>query len=537
MQWTVANANDAAKEIAAANYPRLRLFSVPRKIATTPQLTVEGRWRICSPQTIKNFSAVGYYFGRQLHQDLDVPIGLIHSSWGGTIAEAWTSAEALSTMDDFRQAVQDLQSTEPPSLDHRGPGQKVADWWNTIDSPRLKGAWREVAYDDGKWQSMPVPTHWEKTSEALKEFDGVVRFRREFELPASASSHDARLTLGPIDDVDTTWVNGHRVGATIRWDRPRSYKVPNKFLQPGKNVIAVRVFDNHGAGGIYGTPSALALQMDGGPAAIPLAGQWKYEVGKATSELPAFPKLSRNPNPNVVTVLYNAMIAPLKPYGIRGAIWYQGEANANRAQQYRQLLPTMIADWRDCFGQGNFPFFIVQLANFKKLQTQPVEPGWADIRESQQLIADEDPNVGLAVITDIGAANDIHPRNKQDVGQRLALSALAIAYGRDVEHSGPVYRDHVVEGNSIRIRFDHVGGGLVVRDDDGTLKGFAIAGEDGRFVWAEAIRDGHDVVVSSSEIGTPQHVRYNWANNPIGNLFNRDGLPAAPFRTDRESED
>jgi sialate O-acetylesterase len=357
MEWPVRLSNNADEEIATADHPKMRLFTVPKRISNSNQQLVDGQWSICNPQTIANFSAVGYYFGRELHRELDVPIGLIHTSWGGTIAEAWTSGEALSTMEDFRET--------------------------------------------------------------------VAHFR------AAAA------------------------------DQP---------------------------------------------------------VGE---------------NPNVVTVLYNGMLAPLTPYGIKGAIWYQGESNASRPTQYRRLLPTMIHDWRSRFEQGDFPFFIVQLANFMKRQEQPVESGWAELREAQRMTAARDPKVGLAVITDIGEANDIHPRDKQDVGKRLALSALSIAYKRDVVHSGPTYKDMSIEGSTLRINFDNVGSGLVARG--GVIRGFAVAEQDKkRFVWADAVIEGDSVVVSSDEIAEPLFIRYNWANNPIGNLFNREGLPAAPFRTDRD---
>ena len=528
MQWSVSKSQNGAEEIAAADHSQIRLFSVARRTAETPQVTLTADWQVCSPQTISSFSAVAYFFGRDLHGKLEVPIGLIHSSWGGTIAEAWTSREALAQMEDFQQALQDVPRRE--TVD-----QGADRWWRKTNSPRLTGHWRQVGFDDSAWPSMEIPQNWEDVSGPLTDFNGVVRFRHSFDWTSNKPVKAARLELGTIDDVDTTWVNGHQVGSDWHWNRPRSYAVPGKYLRAGQNVIAIRVLDFSGKGGIDGPPATMQLRAGGDEGQrIPLAGSWKYEIGKSLQELPAAPRqaLSESGGPNVVTVLYNGMIAPLQPYGIRGAIWYQGESNAGRAAQYRRLLPIMIADWRARFAQGDFPFLIVQLANFRARQTEPVEPGWADIRESQQLVAADDPQVGLVITTDLGEANDIHPRNKQDVGKRLARSALAIAYGRSLVHAGPTYRDHVVEGNTIRVRFNHVGEGLAMAGDDLRLQGFAIAGEDGRFVWAEAVRDGDDVIVSSEEIPRPRHVRYNWANNPTGNLFNQAGLPAAPFRTD-----
>jgi sialate O-acetylesterase len=376
---------------------------------------------------------------------------------------------------------------------------------------------------------MELPTAWENAG--LPDYDGVAWFRKSFSLPKQWASAAATLELGPIDDRDTTWVNGVKVGATDEWNRARSYSVGAGTLRDGKNVIAVRVLDTGGNGGICGQADQMSLRLSGASAPIvPLAGTWSYKASVPLSKTTPLPQQMGN-NPNVVTVLYNGMIAPLIPYGIKGAIWYQGESNAGRAVQYRTLLPTMIKDWRSRFGVGDFPFFIVQLANFMDVQQQPVEPGWADLREAQLLTAQHDPNVGLAVAIDIGEANDIHPRNKQEVGRRLALSALGIAYKKELVSSGPELAQAEFRDGRAYLRFKHVGAGLVAAGG-GPLKGFAIAGEDKQFVWGEATIDGDTVIVSAPSVSAPAAVRYGWANNPTCNLANQAGLPASPFRTD-----
>jgi len=364
MEFGIGNANNAQQEIAGANYPQIRLFTVAKKIAFVPQTTLSGHWDVCTPDTVKaggwnGFSAVGYFFGRDLYDKLHVPIGLIHTSWGGTIAEAWTSPEALNALSDFTDRVSEVR-------------QKGQD--------------------------------------------------------------------------------------------------PAQVANPGNN-------------------------------------------------------------PNISTVLYNGMIAPIVPYAIKGAIWYQGESNAGRAFQYRSLLPTMIKDWRARFEVGDFPFYIVQLANFTPVKSDPGDSDWAELREAQLLTAETLPNTWLAVTTDIGDAADIHPKDKQDVGKRLALASLARDYGVKGEYTGPVYKSMEKVMGGIRLTFEHVGAGLVAKDG-GTLQGFAIAGDDKKWVWADAKIMKNSIIVSSPKVQKPVAVRYAWANNPVANLYNKEGLPATPFRTD-----
>ena len=534
MEMGMGGVNKSQQEIAAADHPKIRLFTVPKRVSLRPQELVSSQWQVCSPQTVAGFSAVGYFFGRDLNKTLDVPIGLIHTSWGGTVAEAWTSAEALNTMDDFQPAVSQFQQLAAALESGTDKfDEQLAKWWRENDPGSAEGlGWADPARKTADWKTMNLPTAWEQAG--LPDFDGVVWFRKEFDLPESAAGQDGTLSLGPVDDIDTTWVNGVRVGGMSTWTDLRVYKVPGRILKAGRNVVAVRVLDTGGAGGICGQADQLRFEPGGNGKPIPLAGPWQYKASTSLAQTKPVPQRLDN-NPNVTTVLYNGMIAPLLPYGVKGAIWYQGESNAGRPLQYRTLLPTMIRDWRSRFGVGEFPFLIVQLANFMGVQQQPAESGWAELREAQLLTTLKDPRCGLAVAIDIGEANDIHPRNKQDVGARLALAARGIAHGQSIEYSGPVFKSMDVADGKARLRFEHLGGGLVAKGG-GPLKGFAIAGADKRFVFAEAKIDGDAVVVSSPEVSQPVAVRYGWANNPVCNFCNQAGLPASPFRTDIDAK-
>lgn len=532
MEWQVANVKNAKDAIANANDSKIRHFYVPHTYANEPQEKLEGGpWEVTSPQTVGDFTAVGYFFAKDLRQQVDVPIGILHSSWGGSRIEPWMSPESLG-ITDLKHIAEQLQQQQAQR--EQAVRQKLQQNIGTLPEKDMglqngQALWAASNYADADWKKMKLPTLWESTD--LPDLDGIVWFRKTINLTADEIKNGAKLSLGPIDDSDMTFVNGQQVGAmTQKYSENRNYDVPASALKAGKNVITVRVDDTGGGGGIYGKPELLYLET--ATKKHDLTGDWSYKVGEVRF---SGGNASANQTP---MLLYNKMIYPMLDFPIKGVIWYQGESNAGGkdAYEYRNLFHTMIQDWRARWtNSGNFPFLFVQLANYMPAKPEPSESDWAVLRESQSKTLTSTPNTAQAVIIDIGEAGDIHPRNKQDVGYRLSLAARKLAYGEDkIVYSGPVYKSMQVEGNKIRIKFDHVGSGLMATNDKyGYLKGFAIAGADKKFVWAKAIIDGNDVVVWNDAIKNPVAVRYAWADNPDdANLYNKEGLPASPFRTD-----
>ncbi len=514
-------------EIAAANFPQIRLLNVPKKIAYAPEPTLDCFWLPCSPASLAigpwaGFSAVGYFFGRELHRELNVPIGLIETCWGGTVCEAWTSGEALAPLSDFASGMEQVKEVATtPGTDKLGV---VMDKWYQAKDPGTAKAWYKPETDVSTWKKAKMPANWNACG--IPGYEGVVWLQHTFEVPAAWAGKELVFTFGTIGDCDVTWLNGIAVGRTDYFDQPRIYKVPASVVKTGSNVIAMRVV-NSGGGGFFGKAEEMKVYPSGEESsAISLAGEWRVQE-TAPRAVTGAPLVG---NPNVGSVLYNGMIAPLIPFAIKGAIWYQGESNADRAYQYSNLLQTMITDWRSRFGVGDFGFHIVSLANYMKLSAVPKESAWAELREAQALAAKALPGCGIAMAIDIGDARDIHPKNKLDVGRRLALSALANSYGKNTEWSGPWYKSMQITGNSIRLSFDHAQSGLIIKGNK--LTGFAIAGADRKFVWADAVIDGTTVLLSSPAVEAPVAVRYGWADNPACNLYNGDNLPAVPFRTD-----
>ena len=517
---------DWEKEAADANYPGIRQFYVPQTKAFAPAQTVQGSWAVCSPEAVTNFTAVGYFFGRDLHLARHVPIGLIHTSWGGTPAEAWTSEAALSQLPDFTDALTNLrQLAADPTQAVRETQARQDAWYAKVDTgAHASPPWSAAELDTSSWKTMKLPTYWENSG--YPDFDGLFWFRRTFDLPENWYGSDVELHLGAVDDNDTTWVNGFKVGATIGYNLPRVYRVPGSVLKQTNNVIAVRVLDTGGYGGLWGGPDPmmrLIANAGGQTNSIPLTGDWLCRQGVSLTDV-GWPPGDYSQSPGAPTVLYNGMVAPLLPYAMRGVIWYQGESNVGRERQYRTLFPAMIADWRRAWGEGGFPFLFVQIAPY--LGNTP------EIREAQLLTLQHTTNTAMAVTIDCGDANDIHPPHKQPMGARLALAARALAYGEKLEYSGPLFESMKTKGSKAILRFTHIGGGLVAKD--GPLQGFAVAGENRVFHPAQAEIHGKTIVVHSAAVAKPVAVRYGWANVPEGNLFNRAGLPASPFRTDTD---
>lgn len=528
MEFQLMSANNAEAEIAASNHPEIRLFTVKRRISQTPQNNLEeGEWVECSPATSPRFSAVAYFFGRSVAEKLKVPVGLINVSWGGTVAETWTSEEMISKNPDFEKQLAHLKKIDlndyAKSIE-KEVKERIGEF-STVDLGMQNGnpVWAAPGFDDSNWKTMPLPGYIEQNG--LEGVDGIIWFRREIEVKPGEENKPATLYLAKINDSDHTFLNGTLVGSTNQMaDNSRIYKVPAGVLKPGRNVLTVQVEDVGGVCGIYGDTATLHLQID--KRIIPLSGSWKYKIGMVKFNI----SLSPNSYP---TLLFNGMINPLIPYGIKGAIWYQGEGNASRAKQYQRVFPDLITDWRNHWKQGDFPFLFVQLANFMNADSVPVESAWAELREAQSKTLAL-PNTGMAVTIDVGDALDIHPKDKQTVGNRLALNALNKVYHQDVEFSGPILKEMKVAGQKMVLTFNHCGTGLKAKDKYGYLKGFTLAGEDKKFYWAVAEITGENTVeVSCPQVKNPVAVRYAWANNPDdANLYNSSNLPASPFRTD-----
>lgn len=519
------------QEIEAANFPYIRFLQVEKQTALDPQTDVKvamGGWVPCTPASVAGFSSTAYFFAREIYSTLKVPVGILHSSWGGTIAEAWTSGKSLKMMPDFAPAVKEMEAkSKVKSLQQVDYTTLLSQWRAKVEAADAgivdgKAAW--TAYSAQGWNTMEVPGTWEMRGQ--EGLDGIVWFQKSVQLPSGWEGQGLTLQLDMIDDDDITYFNGVEVGRTTGWNVERSYKIPGSLVKSGQNLITVRVYDGTGNGGLYGTSEKMQLLNASGGSVL-LAGDWKYRIAVDLKKMPPMPE---NPeSPNRVTVLYNAMIHPLVSFAMQGAIWYQGESNSGRASQYGELFPLMIQDWRALW-KRDFPFYFVQLASYMAREDQPTDPAWAYLRDSQRATT-RLAQTGMAVSIDIGDAVDIHPKNKQEVGRRLALQALAKTYQQPVVCDGPEYVSSVISGSGVQIQLKSVAGGL--KSADGApLTGFTIAGPDRVFHNAFAEIRGEEVYVFSPKVPFPMAVRYAWANNPACNLTDTSGLPASPFRTD-----
>lgn len=519
--------NNYEQEVRDANYPEIRHIKIPNAVASTPKEDIEpAPWKVCNPENSSEFTATGYFFGRELYNKLKVPIGLINSSWGGTMVETWTSHEALESSSEFGELIKSITSTNLDSLSkvrNAAITKKIEDLQGELGDIEKSRNWYEAGLDDTKWAHMSLPGLWE--GKGLDGFDGVVWYRRQFEVSPTDSGKEAILELAMIDDNDITYINGVKVGGINSWNTERKYKIPAETLKAGKNTIAIRIEDTGGDGGVYGEDKDMKITI--GDRTVSLAGDWSYRVESIL-------KLSAVGPNDYPTLLFNAMINPLIPYAIKGAIWYQGEANTGRAYQYRKAFPLMISDWRKRWRSGDFPFYFVQLSSFDASGGNSRKGSeWAELREAQSLTLTL-PNTGMAVTTDIGDAKDIHPTNKQDVGKRLALIALHNTYGKNISSIGPTYRAMQIHANTVTLSFNNVGSGLMIKGGDGNLSGFEVAGKDKVFYPGKAFIQGDRVVVLSDSVRHPVAVRFGWADDAgSDNLFNKEGLPAAPFRTDK----
>ncbi len=523
MGMSVNGSLNAPFEIAAANFPNIRLLTVSADISNKTQTDVpESQWQICSPQTIGNFSAAAYFFGRDLHRDLNIPIGLINSSVGGTNIEAWMSNESIRNYPEYTEKIE--QSLSPGFEEQINKSLKAnSDWRVAMDQDKKNfPEWIKEGKLLGGNDRMELPQRWE--DKLMPGIDGIVWFQKEIVLSEEEASEDIVVNLCLVDDGEETYWNGSLIGATDGYNKPRNYKLDKRIAKPGRNIISIKVTDSGGSGGIRGKAEDFFYQVK--DKKYSLCGEWFYKPWIVKDS-----RLDISAN-NFPSLLYNSKINPLTQLPVKGVIWYQGESNVSNAYRYRDLLKSMITDWRSKWGLGNFPFLVVQLANCGKTPDGPADSEWAKLREAQSM-ALELPKTGMAVAIDIGEADDIHPKNKQEVGRRLALAALKVAYNKDLVYSGPVYKSMEVDEDRILLSFNNIGSGLKCCDKYGYLKGFCIAGKDQKFVWAKAFVEGDKVVVYSPLLKNPVAVRYGWADNPGDvNLFNNEGLPASPFRTD-----
>ena len=536
---------------AAAAYADVRLLQLSRSTGMREHDYFSAdfdKWKESSPETVRNFSAAAWYFGRKLMEELRVPVGIIHSSWGGTIIEAWMSEGAIGAYPEMSASLAAVKAlSDNESQRERTYEEEIAVFTreaNRRDLGKIGGVavWARPDFDDTSWKNIRLPN---LVQEVWPATNGIFWFRKTVEIPADWAGKELTLSLGPVDDFDETYWNGEQVGSCELWNKAREYTIPARLVKGGKAVITVRCTDDHGNGGLYGAPDLLFVQGPDGRK-IPLDSEWKVTLSVSFEGMPK----STAREPNMPTVLYNAMIRPLAPFAIKGAIWYQGESNTGRSFRYRDLMPSLILDWRARWGY-DFSFYITQLAGYKALNDTPNEDGWPELREAQAMATQVLDRCGMACIIDLGEAEDVHPVRKQEVGERLARLALSNDYGRKLVSTGPRYESHQIVGSTIRVRFSDVAGGLrvipsgdfagdrygirnerVEKAESGVLSGFQIAGPDRVWHWAEARIEGDGVVVWSEKVPHPLAVRYAWSANPVCNLFNSEGLPAWPFRTD-----
>ena len=534
MEWFVENALNGQKEVAQANYPDIRLFDVPHKIAKKIAKDIEpASWQVCSPKTVNQFSAVGYFFGRELYQNLKIPIGLIGDNFGGTVIETWMSPDAFQDMPVYQKQIAQLNEKKDTPSKKEIESQFKA-WLNKFTSED-KGKngnqyiWKD--YDFSKEAIITFPNQWESAGiESLKEMDGVIWFEKEFELTKKQAAQDAQLSLGPIDDSDIIWINGKKVGETQnQWNKNRNYLVPKSTLKEGTNKIVVRIEDYIGGGGIYGKAAQLYLQTND-KKQISLAGDWHYKIGYISKEpMPSGGDFGPNSAP---TLLYNGMIAPIIKFPIKGVIWYQGETNTYRAIEYKSLKIKWIRNWRKLWKQPDLSIIWVQLANYQEPPKEPKESSWAELREAQQEALAE-PHTAMITAIDIGDASTIHPLNKQEVGHRLAQAALEEVYGQITHYKSPRFlKIKKRRRRYIDILIEDTGLGL--QSNSKNINAFSVAGKDQVFHWTTAKIIKKNVIRVYCPKGIKvKSIRYAWANNPEPlNITNSFGYPLLPFRTD-----
>lgn len=516
------------QEIADADYPKIRLLQVKKKMAYTPLEEVEvnhGGWNECHPSTVPDFSALAYFYARGLWEKLHVPVGVIDCTWGGTPAESWTSQETLSCVEGFQEKIEEMRLNGFEKEALMAAYEEDMRWWEmgflSQDAGyRLnKPLWAYAYHAD--WERMPVPGNWEQS--ALPDFDGVVWYQVELEIPAEWAGHDVSVSLGCMDDENITYFNGHKVGEGKGYTTFCKYVVPSELVRKGKNVLTVRITDFGGEGGFRSRPEDMYIEANGVCMALP--NDWAYHVGMGVGSIPAKPVSPENSG--YPSVLYNGMVDAMTDFPIKGVIWYQGEENAKRAESYAPLFQALIADWRKQWGY-DFPFYFVQLAGYMQPREIQLDSQWAVLREAQAE-ALHLSNTGMVTAIDIGDPYDIHPKNKQEVGRRLAALSLSDTYGKGKYHM-PACVGYTIKGNAMALHFDSK-----VEAKGDAVKGFILKDANGMYypAQAEVDTDGKTVVLTSEKVNIPVAARYNWADCPNGNLYGELGYPVGPFRTDK----
>jgi sialate O-acetylesterase len=538
MGWDLRRPIVKASELdSITNMDQVRFFKVPNTFSLRPNTRSKGEWRLCNPANAAEFSAVAYFFSKKLTTELNVPIGIIQSVWGGTPVESWMPldyAEKIERFVDFGEQinVEILKESEYLKwLDEMRSidvSDKRIEEINEFLSSILP-SYHQIDIDDSKWSQHQLPSKFEKK---FGEMDPLIWYRKEFYFNSHSNEKTYDLFLGPIDDLDVVFLNGVKIGQDVGWQKDRIYEIPKGLLQKGKNIISISVLDNGGGGGIYKKTPKI---KHNDKVVFTLSGAWKYKMLGCFENKSSFKvfdsqfNLDNKPNfqynQKSPSSLYNAMIAPLIPYKIKGVIWYQGEKNVSRAQEYFDSFPLLINSWRNYWKQGDIPFYYVQIAPYN------YGSGKAPVLRESQRLAMKLPNTGMVVTSDIGDVNDIHPKNKHEVGNRLALWALNKDYGfANTVYTGPLYEKISIEGQQIRIHFEGIGSGLY--SPDKLLNYFEVAGKNQTYYPAKAFIEGNNVIVRSPKVKSPKSVRFGWTDTAIPNLFNKEGLPASSFSSE-----
>jgi sialate O-acetylesterase len=527
MEYPVRIVGGYDADMKGAANRSIRLFHVQRFSSGTPRSSfgADASWSVTSPDAVKDFSATCYFFGRSLQPAVNVPLGLIEDSWGGSVLQTWLSTEAVQRLGGYEHQLAVMADyARDPLASQRQWLEFTNAWWRTND-PGTPG-WSDPAFDDSAWDTIVPAGDWEGWGiPALSNFDGIVWFRKTVTLTAAQAKGTATLSLGPVDDIDTTWINGRQIGGEEGWDTPRVYTLPAGTLHEGVNVIAIGVLDTGAGGGMWGTADEKTITFSNG-SLLKLNTPWHYRISAPLAKLAPMPHAPWLKESGL-SMLFNGMIVPLGSTQIRGIVWYQGESDTAQAKEYARLLPTLISDWRERFG-ADVAFLDVQLPGYGPAASKPGKSNWAELREVQRRAIRTAENAALVVTTDLGERDNIHPTNKQEVGRRLALAARKLIYGEPVVAEGPTPLSAVRKANTVTLGFENTGKGLVAYESNRPISFQLCDGAD-KCSFADALLQGDTIELDASQVPSATTVRFCWSESPICNLYNVEGLPAVPF--------